>query len=105
MIGAQTPLGQEFLYVAIREREYQLTARRITSGSNWRHLNRPAAEGARIIAAQLIRPLLQSCNTSSSNRTIAGSSNEKIKKGQFNLATLPGKPATAPETWVAVLAT
>jgi hypothetical protein len=29
---------------------------------------------------------------------------EKIKKGQFNLATLAGKPATAPETWVAVLA-
>jgi len=29
---------------------------------------------------------------------------EKIKKGQFNLATLAGKPATAPESWVAVLA-
>ena len=29
---------------------------------------------------------------------------EKIKKGQFNLGTLAGKPATAPETWVAVLA-
>jgi hypothetical protein len=29
---------------------------------------------------------------------------EKIKKGQFNLATLAGKPATAPEIWVAVLA-
>ena len=28
---------------------------------------------------------------------------EKIKKGQFNLATLAGKPAIAPETWVAVL--
>jgi transposase-like protein len=28
---------------------------------------------------------------------------EKIKKGQFNLATLAGKPATASETWVAVL--
>jgi hypothetical protein len=27
---------------------------------------------------------------------------KKIKKGQFNLATLPGKPTTAPETWVAV---
>jgi hypothetical protein len=24
--------------------------------------------------------------------------------GQFNLATLAGKPATAPETWAAVLA-
>jgi len=29
---------------------------------------------------------------------------KKIKKGQFNLATLPRKPTTAPETWVAVLA-
>ena len=36
----------------------------MTSGSNWRHLNRPATEGARTISAQLIRPLLQSCNTS-----------------------------------------
>src|SRR5208283_2485436 len=44
------------------KRKYQPTARRITSGSNWRHLNRPATEGARTISAQLIRPLLQSCN-------------------------------------------
>jgi hypothetical protein len=29
---------------------------------------------------------------------------EKIKKGQFNLATLAGKPTSAPQTWVAVLA-
>jgi hypothetical protein len=29
---------------------------------------------------------------------------EKIKKGQFNLATLAGKPAAAPEISVAVLA-
>src|SRR3984893_2492974 len=29
---------------------------------------------------------------------------EKIKKGQFNLVTLAGQPATASETWVAVLA-
>jgi hypothetical protein len=36
----------------------------MTSGSNWRHLNRPATEGERTISAQLIRPLLRSCNTS-----------------------------------------
>jgi hypothetical protein len=30
------------------------------------HLNRPATEGARTISVQLIRPLLQSCNTSTS---------------------------------------
>jgi transposase-like protein len=29
---------------------------------------------------------------------------EKIKKGQFNLRPLTGKPATAPELWAAVLA-
>ena len=46
------------------KRKYQPTASRIISGSNWRHLNRPATEGARTISAQLIRPLLQSCNTS-----------------------------------------
>jgi hypothetical protein len=37
---------------------------RMTSVSNWRHLNRPATEGARTISDQLVRPLLQSCNTS-----------------------------------------
>src|SRR5271166_3517052 len=36
----------------------------MTSGSNWRHLNRPATEDARTISAQLIKALLQSCNTS-----------------------------------------
>jgi len=46
------------------KRKYQPTASRIISGSNWRHLNRPATEGARTISAQLIKALLQSCNTS-----------------------------------------
>ena len=46
------------------KRKYQPTANRIISGSNWRHLNRPATEGARTISTQLIKALLQSCNTS-----------------------------------------
>jgi len=46
------------------KRKYQPTPSRITSGSNCRHLNRPATEGARTISAQLIRQLLQSSNTS-----------------------------------------
>src|ERR1700681_3178637 len=46
------------------KRKYQPTASRIISGSNWRHLNRPATEGSRTISAQLIKALLQSCNTS-----------------------------------------
>src|SRR6266481_4106170 len=33
------------------KRKYQPTASRIISGSNWRHLNRPATEGARTISA------------------------------------------------------
>jgi hypothetical protein len=39
-------------------------ASRINSGLNWRHLNRPATDGSRTISAQVIRSLLQSCNTS-----------------------------------------
>src|SRR5271166_4676579 len=35
------------------KRKYQPTASGIISGSNWRHLNRPATEGARTISAQL----------------------------------------------------
>jgi hypothetical protein len=46
------------------KRKYQPTASRIIAGSNWRHLNRPATEGSRTISAQLIKALLQSCNTS-----------------------------------------
>src|ERR1700746_1480727 len=54
---------------------------------------------------QRVRPMLgfKLCDTPAV--TIRGIElAEKIKKGQFNLATLAGKPATAPETWVAVLA-
>src|ERR1700681_2785059 len=59
------------------KRKYQPTASRIISGSNWRHLNRPATEGARTISAQLIKALLQSCNTSGQLLASDGSKSEK----------------------------
>jgi hypothetical protein len=36
----------------------------MTSGSNWRHLYRPTTAVARSISVQLLRALVQSCNTS-----------------------------------------
>ena len=64
-IGAQAPLGQQLLHITIREREAQIptTARRITSGSNWRHLSRPHIEESEEHPTSL-SPGLQSCNTS-----------------------------------------
>jgi transposase-like protein len=54
---------------------------------------------------QRIRPMLGFKRFDTTAVTIRGIElAEKIKKGQFNLATLAGKPATAAETWVAVLA-
>ena len=54
---------------------------------------------------QRVRPMLGFKRFDTAAVTIRGIElAEKIKKGQFNLATLAGKPATAPETWVAVLA-
>jgi hypothetical protein len=51
VIGAQAPLGQQFLDVTVRKGKVQVpaTASRIISGSNWRHLNRAVTEGARSI--------------------------------------------------------
>jgi hypothetical protein len=51
VIGAQAPLGQQFLDVTVRKGKVQVpaTASRIISGSNWRYLNRAATEGARSI--------------------------------------------------------
>jgi hypothetical protein len=52
VIGVQAPLGQQLLHVTVgksEKRKYQPTARRITSGSNWCHLNRPESEGTRSI--------------------------------------------------------
>ena len=67
--GAHLGPGDTILITEIEHhdsenRKYQPTASRIISGSNWRHLNRPATEGARTILAKLIKALLQSCNTS-----------------------------------------
>ena len=54
---------------------------------------------------QRVRPMLGFKRFDTAAVTIRGIElAEKIKKGQFNLATLAGKPATAPETWAAVLA-
>jgi transposase-like protein len=54
---------------------------------------------------QRVRPMLGFKRFDTAAVTIRGIElAEKIKKGQFNLATLAGKPATAPEIWVAVLA-
>ena len=51
---------------------------------------------------QRVRPILGLKRFDTAAVTIRGIElAEKIKKGQFNLATLAGKPATAPETWVA----
>jgi transposase-like protein len=54
---------------------------------------------------QPVRPMLGFKRFDTAAITICGIElAEKIKKGQFNLATLAGKPATAPEIWAAVLA-
>jgi transposase-like protein len=54
---------------------------------------------------QRVRPMLGFKRFDTAAITICGIElAEKIKKGQFNLATLAGKPATAPEIWAAVLA-
>ena len=54
---------------------------------------------------QRVRPMLGFKQFETAAVTIRGIElAEKIKKGQFNLGTLAGKPATTPETWVAVLA-
>jgi len=49
VIHREPTLGQKLLDVAVRKREAQIPAiaRRMTSGSNWRHLNRPQTEHAR----------------------------------------------------------
>src|SRR5271166_6695985 len=51
VVDRKSALGKEFLDVSVRQCKYQPTASRIISGSNWRHLNRPATEGARTISA------------------------------------------------------
>src|SRR5882757_8120681 len=72
------------------KRKYQPTANRIISGSNWRHLNRPATEGARTISAQLIRPLLQTCNTSLFSRRLKRLRAETrlIRKGEPGMSVM-----------------
>ena len=47
---------------------------------------------------QRIRPMLGFKRFDTAAVTIRGIELEKIKKGQFNLAALAGKPATTPET-------
>jgi len=49
VVDQKPALSQEFLYVAIREREAQIPAdgQENTSDSNCRHLNRPQTEEAR----------------------------------------------------------
>ena len=54
---------------------------------------------------QRVRPMLGFKRFDTAAITICGIElAEKIKKGQFNIATMAGKLATAPETWVAALA-
>src|SRR5271165_1131722 len=54
---------------------------------------------------QRIRPMLGFKRFKTAAVTIRGiESAAKIKKDQFNLRPLTGKPATAPELWAAVLA-
>jgi hypothetical protein len=52
VIDAEAPLGQEFLYVAIREREAQIPTDRQENHLRFT-LNSPATEGARTISASL----------------------------------------------------
>ena len=69
-----------------------------------KYLNNVVEEDHRRIK-QRVRPMLGFERFDTAAVTIRGIElAKKIKKGQFNLATLPGKPTTAPETWVAVLA-
>jgi transposase-like protein len=54
---------------------------------------------------QRIRPMLGFKRFDTAAVTIAGIElAEKIKKDQFKIGKLPGKPTTAPEIWAAVLA-
>ena len=69
-----------------------------------KYLNNVVEEDHRRIK-QRVRPMLGFERFDTAAVTIRGIElAKKIKKGQFNLATLAGKPATAPESWVAVLA-
>jgi len=58
VIGVQASLGEQLLDIAESEkRRYQPTASRITSGSNWRHLNSPEIDGTRSIGpAYQVKP-------------------------------------------------
>jgi hypothetical protein len=49
VVDRKSALGKELFHIAIRseKRRYQPTARRTTSGSNCRHLNRAQTEDAR----------------------------------------------------------
>jgi transposase-like protein len=68
------------------------------------YLNNVVEQDHRRIKQQ-VRPMLGFKQFETAAVTIRGFElAEKIKKVQFNLGTLEGKPATAPETWVAVLA-
>ena len=69
-----------------------------------KYLNNVVEEDHRRIK-QRVRPMLGFERFDTAAVTIRGIElAKKIKKGQFNLATLAGKPATAPESWVAGLA-
>jgi len=80
MVDPQTTLGEQLLDLAIGERKAQVPAdrepevillpspspadgRRITSGSKWRHVNKPEIEGGGT-SAHLTSPLPKHCNTS-----------------------------------------
>src|SRR6202011_5910774 len=79
VIGVQTSLGEQLLDVPVRQgkRRYQPTARRMTSGSNCLHLNRPETDDARSIggAYQSTPAKLQHCPL------------EAPIKGRYNPAT------------------
>jgi transposase-like protein len=62
------------------------------------YLNNVVEQDHRRIKQQ-VRPMLGFKQFETAAVTIRG-----FEKVQFNLGTLEGKPATAPETWVAVLA-
>src|SRR5271157_1281356 len=80
------------------KRKYQPTARRITSGSNWRHLNRQETDDAKSIGPpyQTTPAKLQHCLLSGVELV------HKIIKGQFGL---PESFGTDPfHVWYNVLA-
>jgi hypothetical protein len=67
VIHREPTLDQKLLDVAVQseKRKYQPIARRMTCGSNWRHLNRPQTEESRRSIHQPITAGLQSCTLAS----------------------------------------